>query len=114
MSVSIGPAMTACTLTPCPADERAQRLRERERGRLRDRVGREDRHGGEAGDGDDVDDASPAPREQRQEGLDHAPGAEEIDREVLFERGTIAQLIGQRDAGVVEQDVERSDLLRSR
>jgi hypothetical protein len=32
---------------------------------------------------------------------------------VLFERGTIAQPIGQRHAGVVDEDVERSDLLRS-
>jgi hypothetical protein len=32
---------------------------------------------------------------------------------VPFERGTIAQLSGQRHAGVVEEEIERSDLLRS-
>ena len=30
-----------------------------------------------------------------------------------FERGTIAQLSRQRHAGVVEEEIERSDLLRS-
>ena len=55
-----------------------------------------------------------APRElgqQRQEGLGHAVGAEEVDGQVLLEHGTIAQVVIERDAGVVDEDVERPDLL---
>jgi hypothetical protein len=64
------------------------------------------RDGGKGGDGDDVGDGAAGPREQREERLGHGPRAEEIDREVPFERGTIAQLSGQRHAGVVEEEIE--------
>ena len=39
--------------------------------------------------------------------------AEEVDGEVLVERGTIAQVVVDRHAGVVDEDVERFDPLDS-
>jgi hypothetical protein len=37
----------------------------------------------------------------------------EVDGEVLFERGTIAQVIVKRHAGVIDEDIERLDSLDS-
>jgi hypothetical protein len=81
-----------------------------ERGRLRDRVGRSERQGRDGRRRHVVDDDPSRTRQQRQEGLGHAVGAEEVDSEVLVERGTIAQVIVKRDAGVVDEDIERADL----
>jgi hypothetical protein len=39
--------------------------------------------------------------------------AHTADAVALFERGTIAQLSGQRHAGVVEEEIERTNLVRS-
>ena len=39
-------------------------------------------------------------------------GAEEVDGEKPFDRGTIAQVIVKRYAGVVDEDIERSDVSR--
>src|SRR5713226_4359591 len=91
----------------------AQRLRHVERGRLGDRVGRNERQGGEGVQRQIVDNGSPGTSQQRQEGLGHAVGAEEVDGEVLFERGTIGDVIVKRQAGVVDEDIERSDLIGS-
>ena len=49
--------------------------------------------------------------QQRQEGLGHAVRAEEIDGEMLFDYGTIAEVIVKRYTGVVDEDVERLDAL---
>src|SRR5205823_7184251 len=54
---------------------------------------------------------SPRTGQLRQEGLGYAIGAEEVDGEVPFERGTIAQVVVERDAGVVDEDIERFDVL---
>src|SRR5262249_13186267 len=48
--------------------------------------------------------------QQRQEGLNHAVSAEQIDRQVPFERIAIAQVIEEEDARIVDQDVQRLDL----
>ena len=53
--------------------------------------------------------APPERSQVRQEGLGHAEGAEEVDGEVAFEHGTIAQVVVERDASVVDEDVERAD-----
>jgi hypothetical protein len=53
------------------------------------------------------DDRPLGTRQQGQEGLGHAPGAVEVDGQVLLDRGTVAQVVEQPDASVVDQDVER-------
>jgi hypothetical protein len=55
--------------------------------------------------------APPGPGQKRQEGLGHAPGAEQVDGQVPFQRGRIAQVVVTEHAGVVDEDVERVDLL---
>ena len=89
-------------------------LRQGECGRLGDRVGGGERQGGEGHQRHVVDDRPLGTGEQRQEGLGHGVGAEEVDRQVLFDRGTIAQVIEKPDAGVVDQDIERFDALDRR
>lgn len=93
--------------------EGAQRLRQRERRRLRDRVGRKHRHRGESAGRDDVDDRSAGTSQRREKRLRHRPGAEQVDGKVLVDRAAIAQIIRQRDAGVVDQYVDRFDCLGS-
>jgi hypothetical protein len=88
----------------------AQRLGHGKRGRLGDRVGRRDRYRSEGHYRHVVDDDSPGLSQRRQEGLGHAVGTEEVDRQVPLDRGQITQVVVQRDAGVVDQDIERSDL----
>jgi hypothetical protein len=39
-------------------------------------------------------------------------GAEQVDREVLFEDGPVAQVVVERDAGVVDEDVDERPALR--
>ena len=92
----------------------AQRLGQGERGRLGDRVSRNDRQGGKGRIRQDVDDGSAGTGQQRQEGLDHVVGAVEVDGEVLFERGTVAEVIVKRQAGVIDEDVEGPHALGSR
>ena len=58
-----------------------------------------------------VDDGSPGPNQQRQESLSHAVGAEQVDGEVPFEHGPIAQVVVERHAGVIDEDVERVDFI---
>jgi hypothetical protein len=41
--------------------------------------------------------------------LGHAVGAEEVDGEVALDRGTVAQVVVHRHAGVVDEDVQRVD-----
>ena len=52
----------------------------------------------------------PGTSQGRKEGLGHVVGAVEIDGKVVFERGTIAQVVEQEHAGVVDEDVQRLDL----
>src|SRR5216684_531432 len=94
---------------PPSGQKSAQRLRQVERGRLGDRVGRNDRHGGEGVQRQIVDDGAPGTSQQRQEGLGHAIRAEQVHGELLLERGAIAEVVVKRDAGVVDEDVERLD-----
>jgi hypothetical protein len=47
--------------------------------------------------------------ELRQEGIRHRERAVEVDSELLFERGRIAEIVVERDSGVVYEDVKRSD-----
>ena len=51
------------------------------------------------------------PSQQRQESLSHAVGAEQVDGEVPFEHGPIAQVVVERHAGVIDEDVERVDFI---
>ena len=50
-----------------------------------------------------------AARQQRQERLGDIQGPVQVDSQVPLERGTIAQVIRDRNTGVVDQDVERLD-----
>ena len=95
-----------------PGQQRAQRLRQRERGRLRDRVGGSDRQGGERHDRHVVDDGSPRPGQQPQQGPGDAPRAEEVDGEVPLEHSAVTEVVVRRQPGVVDQDVEGLDGLR--
>src|SRR5713226_8258417 len=70
-----------------------QRLGQVERGRFRDRVSRSERQGGDGHRRYVVDDGSAGTGQQWQEGLDDAVRAEEVDGQVLFEHGMIAQVI---------------------
>ncbi len=54
---------------------------------------------------------APPARQRRQEGLDHAVDANKVDGEVAFERRTIAQVVIERHAGVVDEDVQRFDFV---
>ncbi len=55
--------------------------------------------------------APPRKSQRRQESPGHAIRAKEIDGEVPFDRGTIAQVIVKRQAGVIDEDIERFDSL---
>ena len=59
-----------------------------------------------------VDDRSLRSGQQRQKCLGHAVGSEQVDREVLFEDGPVAQVVVERDAGVVDEDVDERPALR--
>ncbi len=96
-----------------PGQKSAQRLGQVERGRFRDRVGRSERQGGDGHRRHVVDDGSAGTGQQRQEGLDDVVRAEEVDGQVLFEHGTIAQVIEECNSGVVDEDIERFDALGS-
>src|SRR5262249_27604256 len=61
-----------------------------------------------------VDDVSPGTRQLRQEGLRHGVGPEEVDGKVALEYVPVAQVVVERDAGVVDQDVEGVDALGGR
>jgi len=52
-----------------------------------------------------------APLEQRQERLRHFQQTEEVDREVLFKQVEIAQIVVDGNARIVDEDVERFDLI---
>ena len=88
-------------------------MRQVECGRLRDRVSRSKRKGGDGHRRHVVDDGALRTRQQRQEGLDDAERAEEVDGEVLIEHGTITQVIKKRNSGVVDEDIKRLDLIGS-
>ena len=62
----------------------------------------------------DVDDGSSGTSQLRQERLGHTVGSEEVDGEVLLEHRPIAEVVVQRQAGIVDEDVERLDLLDRR
>ena len=79
MSVSVGPVSTACTRDAPPGQQRAQRLGQGERGRLRDRVRRGERQRGQGHHRHVVDDGAAGAGQQRQERLGHAVGAEQVD-----------------------------------
>jgi hypothetical protein len=64
--------------------------------------------------GHDVDDGSPAARQQRHEGLGDVEGPVQVDRQVLLERISVGQIVGERDAGVVDQNVKGLHLLDGR
>ena len=49
--------------------------------------------------------------EQRQERLRYVVGAEQVDRKALLKRASIAEVIVECYAGVVDQQVERIDAL---
>jgi hypothetical protein len=46
--------------------------------------------------------------------LEHPVGAEEVDGEVLFDHGRIAEIVGEYHPGVVDQNVQRLHALDSR
>jgi hypothetical protein len=46
-----------------------------------------------------------------QERVGHVVGAEQDDGQVPFQHGSVAQVVIQGDAGVVDQDVQRSGLI---
>jgi hypothetical protein len=92
MSVSTGLVRAACTLTPRPASGATAKCRHRQ----------------------NVDDRSPRTSQQPQEGLGHAKCAEEVDGEVPFDYGTLAEVvIVKRQAGIIDEDIERLDCLDS-
>ncbi len=114
MSVSVGPVSTACTRIPrtassarsdCDSDKAAAF---------------EIEYAGMIGYGasaviDSEFTMTPRDwRQQRQERLRHAVGAEQIHRKVLLENGAIAEVVVRRDAGVVDENVQRVDLLDGR
>jgi hypothetical protein len=97
---------------PC-GQQRTQRLRQRKRGGFGDRVGRKERKGGYGHRRQHVHDGAPRTSQQRQEGLGHAVGAEEVDGQVPFEHGRIAQVVPARHAGVIDEEIEGFDVLDS-
>ena len=72
-----------------PSLESAQRLRQRERGCLRDRIGWAEWHTCQGGQRQDIDDGSLRASRKRQEGQGYALRTEEIDSEVPVETGAI-------------------------
>lgn len=51
------------------------------------------------------------PRQQRQERLRNAICAEEVDSEVFLQQRTVAQVVIQGDARVIDEDVDRLDAI---
>src|SRR6185437_6951238 len=92
-----------------PGPERAQRLCQRKRRRLRDRVRRRERHWGHRGQGQDVDDGAAGTSQQWQEGPRQAIRAEKVHREVPLEPCPLAQAIVKVHAGIVDENIERPD-----
>src|SRR5438552_13997116 len=78
------------------------------------RVGRREWHGGNGRQRQNANNGAPRTSQQRQESLGHTIRAVEIDGEALFERGTIAQVVIKRQAGVINEDIERFDFLHGR
>ena len=109
MSVSVGPVRMAWTRTPRPASRARSDCVRLNAAALEIAYAGSEREGGDGHRRHVVDDGSPRTGQQRQEGLDHAVGAEEVDGQVLLEHGTIAQVVEQRDSGVVDEDIERFD-----
>src|SRR5215813_2444796 len=91
----------------------AERLRQRECGRLRDRVGRTEWHGSQGRQRQKVDDGSTRLNQQRKECLRHAVCPEEVDREVSFDPCPITQVIVKVNSGAIDKDIERFDVLGS-
>jgi hypothetical protein len=83
-----------------------------ERGRLRNGVGRYDRQGGERGQGQVIDDGPFGARQQRQESASYIERSKEVDGQVLLDSIEIGQIVVDRDAGIVDEDVEGLDLTR--
>ncbi len=94
-----------------PGQERAQRLRHVQRRRLRDRVAGNDRQGRERHQRQVVDDGSFGALQQRQERARHFEHAEQVDGQMLLDGVDAAQIVIDGDAGIVDEDVERPDLL---
>jgi hypothetical protein len=53
-----------------------------------------------------VDDGPAGAGHRWKERLGHGVGPEEVDGQVAFEHGGVGQVVGQRDAGVVDQHVQ--------
>ena len=91
-----------------PAGQKGpHRLGQGKRGGLGDRIGGNERQRGQRVNRKIVDDSSPRPGQQWQTSLDHVVGAEQVDGEVTFQHGAIGQVVVERHAGVVDQDIQR-------
>src|SRR5262249_51355330 len=91
--------------------EGTQRLGHGERCGLRDRVCGYDRQWGQGRHRQVVDDGPPRTSQQWQECPGHAVRAEQVDGEDALECGAIAEVIAKRQAGIVDEEIERLDLL---
>src|SRR5262249_27609801 len=60
---------------------------------------------------ENIDDSASGGSQYRYESLGYVISAKENHGQQPFERGTIAQIILERDAGVVDEDVQSVDLL---
>src|SRR5262245_64392966 len=95
-----------------PSQESAQGLRERERGSFRDGVKGVERHSRKRRQRENIDDGASGASQYRYESLGYVISAKEIDGQQPFERGTIAQIILERDAGRSEEHTSELQSLR--
>ena len=91
--------------------QRAHRLRHVERGRFGNGVAGDDRDGRERHHRQVVDDGSLRASQKRQESPRHIQRSVEVNRQVLLDERGVAQIVIERDAGVVDENVQRTDLL---
>ena len=95
---------------PISRQQRPQRLTHVESGSLRYRVARYERDRGEPCHRQIVDDGSLGAFQFRQEGVDHFERTKEVDRQVLFDHVEIRQIVVDRNASIVDKDVESVNL----
>jgi hypothetical protein len=91
-------------------EARPKGLRHIQRRRLRHRIAGDDRQGRERGERQVVDDRPLGVLQHWQERARHLDDAEQIDGQLLFDGVEIARIVIDRDAGIVDEDVERADL----
>ena len=85
-------------------------MRQVKRGGLRSRVGRYDRQRSEPREGQVVDNGSFGAFQEQQERIGHFEQTKEVDREGLFKRVEIAEVVVEGYAGIIDENVERVDL----